>query len=257
MARKMIVGVVGGSRRPAAIAQTECEEYLQLAIEIGEMVADCNCAILTGATLGNGTGRVNGNAVRAAVTKGGFAIGILPKAGRQPAREASVVYDSAKGVLEVRTNLTSARRNFINGVTPDVLIALPGGCGTAAEVAVALSLGRPVIYLRSFRYLSDLSTDAVANKLRRINEGNRQYIEVETVSRLELIGTDCHDINAVKVKLQELGRNARNDVTPYPDNVEGAPGKLDFERAFSQAVLSPILITPRDKAVTTRQNLEH
>ena len=51
MARKMIVGVVGGSRRPAAIAQTEWEEYLQLAIEIGEMVADCNCAILTGATL--------------------------------------------------------------------------------------------------------------------------------------------------------------------------------------------------------------
>ena len=236
----MNVGVVGGSRRPAAIAQREWEEYLQLAIEVGEMMANCNCAILTGATLGKGTGRVNGNAVRAAVAKGGFAIGILPKAGRQAAREASVAYDSARGVLEVRTNLTSARRNYINGVTPDALIALPGGTGTAAEVAAALSLGRPVIYLKSLRHLNDLSTDAVANKLRRINEGNRQYIKVETVSRLELIGPDCHDINAVKVKLHELDRNVRDDVTLYPDNVEGAPGKLNFERAFSQAVLTPI-----------------
>lgn len=238
MARKMIVGVVGGSRRPAVIDKGEWESHLQLAIAVGEMIAECDYTILTGATLGKGTGRINGNAMRASVAKDGLAIGILPKSGRQAAKEATVVFDRVKRVLEVRTILTSAQRNYINGVAPDVLIALPGGSGTAAEVAVALSFGRPVIYLGSLRYLNKLSADSVTKKLAEINHGDQVHIDIETVSRLKGIGTECNDVIAVRSRLQELERDVRDDFTQYPDNVEGAPDKLEFEAALAQAVLT-------------------
>lgn len=234
MTRKMIVGIVGGSRRPAAIPPNEWAGNLELAIEAGKMIAGCNCAILTGATVGNGTGRVNGNAMRAAVANGGFAIGILPKSGRQQAREASVVYDSAKGVLEVRTNLSSGRRNYINGVTPDVMIALPGGSGTAAEVKIAISEGRPVIFLNSRESLGNLSTDAVTNKLDKVNGGVRKYIDVKDVMRQDLAGFECNDTDAVRAKILELQSVFRNDTTFYPREVEGAPCKDQFENEFSK-----------------------
>jgi predicted Rossmann-fold nucleotide-binding protein len=41
-------------------------------------------------------------------------------------------------------------RNHINVLSSNVLVALPGGSGTASEVALALRYGRPVIgFLRS------------------------------------------------------------------------------------------------------------
>ena len=147
-----------------------------------------------------------------------------------------VVFDSKKRVLEVRTNLFSASRNYINGVTPDVLIALPGGAGTASEVAVAVSQGRPVIYLKSRQLLTRLTTHALASRLSRINDGEKNYIDVETVSNLGLPGFDCNDVNAAETKLREIctDTNMRADITFYPENFGGAPCKSQFEVAFSR-----------------------
>lgn len=55
--------------------------------------------------------------------------------------------------LSIRTHLPfsgdkgtdTLSRNHINALTPDVMVALPGGGGTASEVTLALRYGTPVI----------------------------------------------------------------------------------------------------------------
>ena len=49
-------------------------------------------------------------------------------------------------------------RNHINILTSDAIVALPGGAGTASEVALALSYGRPIVaFLESVDEIPALS----------------------------------------------------------------------------------------------------
>lgn len=54
---------------------------------------------------------------------------------------------SGRPRLCLRTGLHHYERNVINGVTPDVLVAFGGSCGTLSEVAFARMAGRPVFFL--------------------------------------------------------------------------------------------------------------
>jgi predicted Rossmann-fold nucleotide-binding protein len=44
-----------------------------------------------------------------------------------------------------------ASRNHINVLTPDVIVALPGGSGTASEVKLALLYDKPLVAFLSSR----------------------------------------------------------------------------------------------------------
>ncbi len=85
-----------------------------------------------------GLGGVMEAAARGARTAGGFTLGILPGTDRA----------SANPFIEcaVATGLGDFR-NYLIVRTADALIALPGRHGTLSEIAMALTLGKPVVGL--------------------------------------------------------------------------------------------------------------
>ena len=74
---------------------------------------------------------------------GGLVIGILPNERKRPLAD----YPNDFVDIPIYTGMSDAR-NAINAKTPHVLIALPGGAGTVAEIALAVKAGTPVICLR-------------------------------------------------------------------------------------------------------------
>lgn len=81
----------------------------------------------------------------------GLVLGVLP--GGSSSGLAPPGYPNPWVEVVVRTHLPHSgplgtdplSRNHINVLTADVIVALPGGAGTASEVALAVAYGRPVI----------------------------------------------------------------------------------------------------------------
>ena len=80
--------------------------------------------------------------------------------------------------LSGRRGLDPLSRNHINVLSSNVLVALPGGAGTASEVLLALRYGRPVVaYLRAREEIPDLPAEARAESdLERVKEFVREKI---------------------------------------------------------------------------------
>lgn len=80
----------------------------------------------------------------------GLAIGVLPG---DECGEAWDGYPNPWVEIPIRTHLPlggprgedSLSRNHINILSADVIVALPGGPGTASEIRLALRYGRPVV----------------------------------------------------------------------------------------------------------------
>ena len=97
-------------------------------------------------------------AFQAVPNRAGLVIGVIPS-GADPAVHKPG-YPNPYVELAIMTHLplsgasgTSAlSRNHINVLSSNVLIALPGGAGTASEVALAVRYGRPIA-----AYLDDRS----------------------------------------------------------------------------------------------------
>jgi len=126
MARKPIVGVMGGGRDSAAVDEE--------ARELGALIAERGWILLNG---GRDAGVMAASA-RGAKERGGTVIGILRG---KTTRGASPDLDVA-----IVTGMGDAR-NVINVLTSDVVIACPGRAGTMSEVALALNSGKRVILL--------------------------------------------------------------------------------------------------------------
>lgn len=99
----------------------------------------------------------------------GLVIGILPCAGPGSGGEPRAGYPNPWVEIAVFTHLPASgpdgteplSRNHINVLSADVLVALPGGAGTASEIQLAVRYGRPVIaHLDSREEIPDLP-DAV------------------------------------------------------------------------------------------------
>jgi len=83
--------------------------------------------------------------------RAGAVVGVLP--GDAESGRPFAGYPNRWVELAIRTHLplSGARgtealsRNHVNVLTADVVVALPGGQGTASEVVLALRYGRPVI----------------------------------------------------------------------------------------------------------------
>jgi uncharacterized protein (TIGR00725 family) len=80
-------------------------------------------------------------AARGAQGEGGFTLGILPGGARET---ANVHIDCA-----VPTGLGHFR-NFLIAQTADAVIAVEGKYGTLSEIAMALTLGKPVVGLQTW-----------------------------------------------------------------------------------------------------------
>ncbi|MBN1510717.1 MAG: TIGR00725 family protein [Phycisphaerae bacterium] len=124
--RKAIIGVMGGSHVPPAIEQQ--------AEQLGRAIAAQGWILLNG---GRNCGVMAASA-RGARAEGGTTIGILPG---QNTDDAAPDVDIA-----IVTGMGDAR-NLVNVLSSTVVVAMPGGTGTASEVALALKNGKRVILL--------------------------------------------------------------------------------------------------------------
>jgi len=108
-------------------------EWEHLAEEVGRLLAERGCVVVTG-----GLDEVMAAAHRGAKSAGGTTIAILPgesRASANPWADHVVV-----------TGIGHAR-NLAVAATGDALIAVGGSYGTTAEMAFALRLGRTVVAL--------------------------------------------------------------------------------------------------------------
>jgi uncharacterized protein (TIGR00725 family) len=138
--RRIVVGVMGASECDAATA-AEAEE-------VGRLVAERGAVVLCG-----GRGGVMEAAARGARLEGGLVVGVLP--GRDAAESPP------NGFVDVAlfTGMADGR-NWINACSCDAVIAIAGGYGTLSEIALSLTLGRPVVLLRSWRFECDADLPA-------------------------------------------------------------------------------------------------
>jgi uncharacterized protein (TIGR00725 family) len=109
------------------------EELDALASEVGRLLAELGCVVVSG-----GLGGVMEAASRGARDGGGQVLGIVPDEDRQRANpHCTLVVATAIG----------HGRNLAVAATGDVMIALGTGWGTLSEIALARKLGRPVVTL--------------------------------------------------------------------------------------------------------------
>ena len=128
MARRPVIGVIGGQRPPA--------ESLPIAEAVGRLVAEAGGVLVCGGLEG-----VMEAACRGAKSVGGLTIGILPGGSKA---EANPYVD-----VPIVTGIGAAR-NVIVVRTADALIAIDGAYGTLSEIAHALDLGKGVVSLGSW-----------------------------------------------------------------------------------------------------------
>jgi len=144
VARLPVVGVMGSGEHPHA----------DLAAPLGRALAGLGVHLLTGG--GGGVMAAVAEAfVRAPRPGGGLSIGVLPSRPPPLAGAPPDGYPNPFLELAVRTHLDRRgddgahplSRNHVNVLTADVVVALPGGVGTASEIELALTYGKPVVAL--------------------------------------------------------------------------------------------------------------
>ncbi len=121
----------------SVIGASHCtDEQAALAEELGELLAARGCAMVCG-----GRDGVMEAVARGVRRRGGVTIGILPDVDRHRAAP-DLTYSICSAIGHAR--------NLSVVASGDVVIAVGGAWGTLSEIALARSLGRPVILLASW-----------------------------------------------------------------------------------------------------------
>lgn len=140
------------------------DEHDELARPLGELLSRLGVNLLTGG------GRGVMTSVSRAFTREsriiGISIGIIPCLDAGHRNLPKPGYPNPFVELPVFTHLEATgtsgwenlSRNHINILNSDVIVALPGGPGTASEIGLALEYGRPVI---AFGRVEGQSTDGL------------------------------------------------------------------------------------------------
>ena len=136
--RRPMVGVMGSGQ----------DEHADLAEPIGELIAGSGCHLLTGG--GRGTMTATARGFTRINPRAGLSIGILR--GRGDGRPVAG-YPNAFVEIPIQTHLDESgkegtgpmSRNHINVLSPDLVVALPGGFGTQSEIELATRYGRRII----------------------------------------------------------------------------------------------------------------
>lgn len=129
MARKLIIGVIGGGNQAS-------DEGLRMAEEVGFLIARADAVLICG-----GLNGVMQAAAKGAKRGGGLTLGILPTGNKA---DANPYID-----LPVATAMSTAR-NLVIVRTADALIAINGSYGTMSEMAHAFDQGKTVFALHTW-----------------------------------------------------------------------------------------------------------
>lgn len=125
--RRFIVGVMGGGDNVSP-------ENWALAYRLGKLIAQEGWVMLNG---GRPTGVMEASA-KGAKDNGGLTVGISPDSS---SRGASSYID-----IVIVTGMGDGR-NYLNVLSSDIIVALPGKAGTVSEIALALKSRKKVILL--------------------------------------------------------------------------------------------------------------
>jgi uncharacterized protein (TIGR00725 family) len=162
---KETVGVLGSGR----------DEHTALAQAVGALLARRGVNLLTGG--GCGVMTSVSRAFTQTARERGVSIGIIPCASASERSKPKDGYPNPFVEFAIFTHLPYSgergqddlSRNHINVLSCAALIALPGGAGTAAEIALALAYQKPIII-----YSHDLSLvqnlPSAARRVARLNE---------------------------------------------------------------------------------------
>jgi len=116
----------------------DTSDTYRMAQQLGELIARAGAILLCG----GGSGVMEASAI-AARRVGGHTVGVMPSHSPPNAGiEHSVFTGMGDG------------RNFLNAVVSDVLIAMKGEAGTLSEIALAMKVGTPVVYLCAWEFLN-------------------------------------------------------------------------------------------------------
>jgi uncharacterized protein (TIGR00725 family) len=126
-------------------------EHAELAQEVGALLARLGVNLLTGG--GGGVMTSVSRAFTQSARRRGISIGIIPCANERERGRPKDGYPNQFVELAIYTHLPYSgergkddlSRNHLNVLSCAALIALPGGAGTAAEVALAVDYQRPII----------------------------------------------------------------------------------------------------------------
>ncbi len=127
------------------------DAHAEVAFEVGVLLAEVGVNLLTGG--GQGVMASVSRAYAQASRRRGVCIGILPSASEHEPGRPKPGYPNPFVELAIHTHLPRSglqgkdllSRNHINVLSCAGVIALPGGAGTACEVALALDYHKPVI----------------------------------------------------------------------------------------------------------------
>jgi uncharacterized protein (TIGR00725 family) len=146
------IGVMGSSLSHAS--ECELERLARLAAELGRVIAEKQCVLITGATTG-----FPQMVSRAARQHGGLTIGISPAISQE---EHVSTYKLPADVAEViiYTGFGLKGRNVINVRACDIVIIFGGGIGTLNEFTIAFDEGKVIGVLAG--------TGGVADQVERI-----------------------------------------------------------------------------------------
>ncbi|MFE4104838.1 TIGR00725 family protein [Almyronema epifaneia] len=125
---KHLIGVMGPGNGASPLVE-------ETAYALGQHIARRGWVLLTG---GRNVGVMDA-ASRGAQSAGGLTVGILPTA------DTTVLSPAVD--IPILTDLGNARNN-LNVLSSQVVVACGIGLGTVSEIALALKVGKPVIFMR-------------------------------------------------------------------------------------------------------------
>lgn len=121
-------------------------DELSLAEEVGRLLAEAGCIVVTG-----GLGGVMAAAAEGAAAAGGTSVGLLPGTDRTAASDHLTV--------AIPTGLGELRNGLVVR-SADAVIAIGGSWGTLSEIALAVRAGKPLVSVAGWQVSSD-ADDAV------------------------------------------------------------------------------------------------
>jgi ribosomal-protein-alanine N-acetyltransferase len=142
--RRKVVAVVGDGGKP----------HREKTMLVGEWIAQSGCHLLTGG--GGGVMASVSDYFGESAGRPGLAIGVIPgsstaRGSRFEYRTKGSAYPNYSVEVAVFTHLAGEdpegerSRNHVNVLSADLVVALPGGVGTHAEIQLAKRYGKPVL----------------------------------------------------------------------------------------------------------------
>ena len=173
-----MIGVMGSAREGSS-DNDEAQRLRSLAERLGEVLAERNCVLVTGATTG-----FPDMVSRAARARGGLAIGVSPALSRRGHVSEYLLPDDAADVI-IYTGFGLKGRNVINVRTADIVIIFGGGIGTLNEFTIAHDEGKVIGVLEG--------TGGVADRVKELAAlyGERYASEIVFESNPEALIDKC------------------------------------------------------------------